>query len=430
MRCIGSDVWFVRSFRRTPCLGLLVLWAGAGACRGSDSRPANEAIDAPSPVRLVRVLIGSKVAQCRVRSETPLTLVDSSGRVLGRNSADVLLTIQPGDPHSIRVGSRVIPAESIILEAAEDSPIHLSIEREGKWAEGIDYAGRLRVEVVEAGSIDLVNLVAVEQYVACVVAYEMWPSFAQEAYRVGAIVARTYVLLQMQRRARREDSAYDIAATEGSQVYRGLRIDGPGRRATEAARDTRGVVCTWRDDGEDRLFSTYYSAVCGGMSQSAAIFGKGDEVPPLRGGVVCDYCKIAPGETYRWGPLRLSCDDVVARLVSRYPELVSLGGIRAIEAIERTPASRPVRLRITGSNGTTHDILAERFRLAMGSRVVRSTDFDIRVEKDEVIFENGRGFGHGLGLCQWGAQGQALAGKRAGEILRYYYPGSRLTRVY
>jgi stage II sporulation protein D len=87
-------------------------------------------------------------------------------------------------------------------------------------------------------------------------------------------------------------------------------------------------------------------------------------------------------------------------------------------------------LRITGSSGQEHDILAERFRLAIGSRIVRSTDCDIRVLKDEVVFENGRGFGHGLGLCQWGAQGQALEGKRAGEILRFYYPGSRLTRVY
>ena len=119
-----------------------------------------------------------------------------------------------------------------------------------------------------------------------------------------------------------------------------MRTDGPGRGAAEAARDTRGNVCTWRDDGEDRLFSTYYSAVCGGMSQSAAIFGKGDEVPPLRGGVACDYCKIAPDQTYRWGPVRLSCDDVVSRLVSRYPKLVSLGGIRAIDSIDPSPAAR------------------------------------------------------------------------------------------
>jgi len=52
------------------------------------------------------------------------------------------------------------------------------------------------------------------------------------------------------------------------------------------------------------------------------------------------------------------------------------------------------------------------------------------VTEQHVIFEDGHGFGHGLGLCQWGMQGQALEGKRAGEILRYYYPGSKLTRAY
>jgi stage II sporulation protein D len=259
------------------------------------------------------------------------------------------------------------------------------------------------------------------------VANEVWPSFETEAYRAQAIVARTYVLHQMERRRR---AAFDVRATEGSQVYRGIRRDGPGRRAAEAARYTRGIVCTCRSRRGEGLFSTYYSAACGGASQSAAIFGKADDIPPLRGGVRCDYCKIAPGETYRWGPVRMGQDEVLSSLIERYPELVSLGDIVAIEPIERTPFGRPVRLRITGSSGQEHDILAERFRLAIGSRVVRSTDCDIRVLKDEVIFDNGRGFGHGLGLCQWGAQGQALEGKRAGEILRFYYPGSRLTRVY
>jgi len=74
--------------------------------------------------------------------------------------------------------------------------------------------------------------------------------------------------------------------------------------------------------------------------------------------------------------------------------------------------------------------LAERFRLAVGPTVVRSTDCRIRVSGDEVIFENGKGYGHGLGLCQWGMQGLAQSGKHAAEILRFYYPGSKLTRVY
>jgi stage II sporulation protein D len=75
-------------------------------------------------------------------------------------------------------------------------------------------------------------------------------------------------------------------------------------------------------------------------------------------------------------------------------------------------------------------MLAERFRQAIGASLMRSTDCSIKVTGGSVIFENGRGFGHGLGLCQWGMQGMAIAGKQAGEILRHYYPGVRLARVH
>jgi stage II sporulation protein D len=166
------------------------------------------------------------------------------------------------------------------------------------------------------------------------------------------------------------------------------------------------------------------------MSQSAAIFGPDNDIPPLSGGVSCDYCRIAPGQTYCWKPVRLAKSELWSRLVSTYPDLASLGRLRHIEVTERTPSGRPVFLRLTGSNGATFDMLAERFRLAIGGSEIRSTDFELRVAADHVTFRNGRGFGHGLGLCQWGAQGQAVQGKRTAEILRYYYPGSKLMRAY
>ena len=61
---------------------------------------------------------------------------------------------------------------------------------------------------------------------------------------------------------------------------------------------------------------------------------------------------------------------------------------------------------------------------------MRSTHCDIRIGEDEVVFENGRGFGHGLGLCQWGGEGQAREGRSAAEIIRFYYPGAKLSRAY
>jgi stage II sporulation protein D len=166
------------------------------------------------------------------------------------------------------------------------------------------------------------------------------------------------------------------------------------------------------------------------MTQSAAIFGPASDIKPLAGGVSCDFCRIAPGDTYRWGPLQVSAREVLEKLVARYPELGSLEPLTEIDAVEEAPNGRIIHLRLTGSSGQTHEILAERFRVAVGPDLMKSTDCKIRLIRGEVVFSRGRGYGHGLGLCQWGMQGQALAGKRAGEILRYYYPGAELTRVY
>jgi stage II sporulation protein D len=373
-----------------------------------------------------------------MRAGGGLSIVDDDGSVLSTFPAEEWLVASPGTGDGVVLGDRTWAVKRATIVSDTGEPLRLSISHGQEWSQGVPYPGRLRVGArspaqtgrTSTGTLEVINLVDVERYVECVVAGEIWPTFATEAYRAQAVIVRTYVLYQM---IRRQGADWDIRATQGSQVYQGVRGDEPGRRAADAARHSRGIVCTWSDQGEDRVFSTYYSSVCGGMSQSAAIFGSDDAIAPLAGGVRCDYCRIAPKGTYRWGPVRLSAEEMRARLLTRYPELArlrSIQGITVLESVPGGPSGRAVRLRITGSNGTTHDMLAERFRLAVGSDVMRSTDCAIRLAGKEVIFEHGRGYGHGLGLCQWGMQGQALEGKRAGDILRYYYPGSHLTRVY
>ncbi|MGB2985144.1 MAG: SpoIID/LytB domain-containing protein [Phycisphaerae bacterium] len=403
------------------CCGVFVF-----ACAGSDvlSEPSR---DLAPPVRNVRVLIASDVKRIRFRADGAMSVVGDNATSFHSGAAGDWIVASRDAAGGIRLGEASRLPDGLTLQPEHTDYITVSVYGNGDWSPGSPYPGTLRLIAGEDGRLDLVNFVDVERYVACVVANEVWPTFDTEAYRAQAIAARTFVLYQMRRRSK---AAFDVVATQASQVYRGIRADEVGRRATDAAEYTRGIVLTWHDGGKDRLFCAYYSAACGGMSQSAAIFGQEDDIKPLAGGVRCDYCKIAPGETYRWGPIRLSKKEVRSRLVSAYPKLASLGRIRNIEAIERTPSGRPVRLRITGASGESHDMLAERFRLAMGGNVIRSTDCKIRVTDRQVIFEDGRGFGHGLGLCQWGMQGQALQGKQAGEILRYYYPGSKLTRVY
>lgn len=379
-------------------------------------------------VREIRVLIGGKLDRIRARADGGLTINEDRGRVLGVMPADAWVEGECTSPGTIRwTNAAMTTSTGSIRMRGGSASLAVSLYQDGEWQPAVDYSGSFHLVQEQNGGFEVINDVDLEQYVGGVTACETWPTFHPEAYLAQAIVVRSYALYQM---VRRQNASWDISACQGAQVYRGIRTDEAGRRGAEAARRARGVVCTWRDGDTDRLFSTYYSAACGGVSQSAGLFGESDNVPPLSGGVRCDYCRIAPRDTYRWGPVRLPVSEVMRRLSVRYQEAQTIGTLSGVAVLDRSVSGRPTRLRLTGSSGQTFDLMAEQFRLALGGNVVRSTDCEVRVVKDEVVFTEGRGFGHGLGLCQWGAQGLALAGKKAGDILRFYFPGSQLTRVY
>jgi stage II sporulation protein D len=325
------------------------------------------------------------------------------------------------------VDDRIWSGRAVEVRSETGADLTLTLSFEDQETAEKTYPGSIRVLRTDDGRLNVVNHVDIERYVACVVAGEVWPSFHDETFRVQAVVSRTFVLYQM---TQNENTGFDVTSTQGSQVYRGVRVDRTGQRAAEAAEYTRGIVCTWKDRGTDRLFCTYYASACGGSTQSAAIFGPAGDVPPLAGGVRCDDCRIAPQDAYRWGPLRIPLDEVYARLTARSPEWESLGGLVGVEGLKAAPDGRWITLRLIGSGGGAYEISAERFRLALGGSLMRSAACQVRVSGSELVLENGRGFGHGLGLCQWGAEGQAREGRRATEILRYYYPGSKLLRAY
>lgn len=394
--------------------------------RGERVSSEAETDTARHAVRPVRVLIASKQPRIRFRSGATIHLRKS------RAGEPTVLTTQVWIECAVQRGQLVLDRRTQVgstftVASADASPLSVAFYRGGKWSQPREYPGVLRFTVSANSALDVVNEVDIEPYVACVTANEVWPGFHKETMRVQAIVARTYVLYQMKRRNK---APFDVSATQGSQVYRGLRRDTTGENATRAAQLTRGLVLTWFDGSGDRVFCAYYSAACGGHTQSAAIFGPESDIEPLAGGITCDYCRIAPGETYRWGPVRRPLIDVYRRLVARYPDLASLKRLASIDIVDDTDHGRSVTIRLVGSNGKTEDMLAERFRLAIGASELRSTHFRLRRQGRDMVFEDGRGFGHGLGLCQWGAEGQAREGRRAGTILRYYYPGAKLTRAY
>lgn len=421
-----------RTFPCSPWLHLMS-WGPfclLAACAQAAIPSTDSWIDAPAPpritVRPVRVVLATSAERLRVAAEGGLTLHDASGNaIVGHDEDETLILTQNGG--HLWLNGAAVGASCLTVKPSAAAPLMLAFPEQRSWAAPTPYDGTLHVCPDERSGIRIINDVGIEPYVAGVVAGEAWPTFSVETLRAQAIVARTFVLDQM---LRRDAAPWDIVASQGGQVYRGIRSDQLGRRSREAAEYTRGIVCTWREADGERIFPTYYSAACGGVSQSAAIFGEGDNIPPLAGGVRCDYCRIAPGGAYRWEPVTLSLEEVSARLAARYPALQEIGKVSDVQVIERNGDGRPVRVRLSGSGEASYDLLAESFRLALGGGLVRSTDCRMQVKGNLLEFSEGKGFGHGLGLCQWGAEGQALEGRRAGEIIRYYYPGVTLRRAY
>src|SRR5690606_25278824 len=153
-------------------------------------------------------------------------------------------------------------------------------------------------------------------------------------------------------------------------------------------------------------------------------------VRPLSGGVRCDYCADSP--YYRWEPVVLEKSLITQRLRDRYAAFRKLGRIEYMEVVKATADGRPVRFSFSDAQGRRVELEAENFRLSVDptGRIIRSTFFVPVVEEDTITLSGGRGFGHGIGLCQYGAAALAASGWQASQILSFYYLGSRIVRAY
>ncbi len=283
----------------------------------------------------------------------------------------------------------------------------------------------------DAGRLDLVNHTPMEQYLPGVLQGELYGRWHPTTFHAQAIAARSYAITHLAPRRH-----YDLEATSTSQVYTG---SGAHARARRAAERTRGIVL-WHGQA---VLPAYYSSSCGGAGQDAAIaFPFGPNVPPLRGRLHNDWCSASP--KFRWGPIGRNRDDLARRIAAwgqaKHREVAKLSGIASIRVAERNMAGRPARFTITDRKGQTFDLPPEEFRFACNHRGqglaslpsdqrLASSYTDVRVDGPNVWF-NGRGFGHGIGLCQWGAQKLATLGYPPDEILAYYYPEASLRRLY
>lgn len=293
---------------------------------------------------------------------------------------------------------------------------------------GDDFRGKLTlIANVSRTAFDVINTLSVESYLAGVIGAEMPDYWEPQALKAQAIAARTYCLYIKKHFGSARN--WDVNRTVANQIYRGIKAE--SAQVWNAVNNTAGQILVV--SGTEKSFPSYYSSACGGHSENSRnVFG--DSFGPL-GGVPCPYCvNIAKLDRFFWPAVQFDKSAVSEKLLQKYPRLQPLEKIVSISPAEQSnynSLSRLTEIRLIGSTGNSDSIRAEDLRLTIDptGTQIKSMICQIVSKDNKWIFTNGRGYGHGVGLCQCGAEGMAREGKTAHEILSYYYPGSKIVRA-
>ncbi len=357
----------------------------------------------PAPVDAadrIRVALAETASRVTVSSAAGLRLTSPSGH---RAAFSSRVTIVPNGK-ALHVNRARVQGDRVTLLAAKALTVTLDVPglKRQRWMVN----GTLSV-IMRESRLLVVNVVDLEAYVAGVVSAEINPDWHDEVLKTQAVAARTYALRKMLENASR---LFDVHASVQDQVYTGLTNVNDAVR--DAVDDTRGEVITY--DG--RPIVAAYSSTAAGPTEDAMNVWAID-VPYLKG-VECPFDQDAP--RYQWR-VAVPFDTIESRLrQGGYP----MGSLATLTLAGMTNAGRVKAVRILHSQGEFM-ITGQEFRRLLGYSTVFSTRFHIERIGQDVVFA-GRGAGHGVGLCQWGARTMAGLGYRYRAILRYYYPGTEI----
>jgi len=348
----------------------------------------------------VRVLIAEGKASLRLAGGGGLSLTDATGR-------QVMLQRTGGAPVQLLRHARGVA----VPEAGAALPLVLAWPGHGPTValDGQPYRGRLEVHGLADGLI-VVNVVELEDYLQGVVKDEIPPAWPAEAAKAMAIAARTYAVFRLQRSPK---ALFHVRATTASQVYGGAGGEDP--RTSAAVQATRGQILTF---GGTPLPAFYHSCSGGATEDGPHVFGLEFDMVV---GVKDDFSLGCPHALWVERLERAHIERALAQAGHRVP------GLRDIRPLARSRTGRILRLALEHQGGALA-LEGTRFREALGTDVIRSTDFEVRADGKGFAFV-GRGWGHGVGLSQWGAKEMADLAYQHRDILKFYYPLAHLGQL-
>ena len=323
------------------------------------------------------------------------------------------------------------------------------------------FQGKLQL-LVDEGKVVAVNVLPVEQYLTSVIGSEMKATAPLEYLKASAIISRSWLLAQMERRRKgagqaffqfkktdtelirwhdqEEHTIFDVCADDHCQRYQGItRAASP--QVFEAVSQTRGKVLTYADSICDARFGK----CCGGMTNDYE--NCWDNTPhPYLHSVSDEFCNttdeallatvlndydLETRDFYTWtvAYTQQELHDIVTERLGR-----DLGAILRLEPVERGRSGHLVRLKIVGTEGEFTIGKELEIRRTLSRSHLKSSAFDVEYDGGDAVPQrfvlHGRGWGHGVGMCQIGAAVMASKGYGYDEILRHYYDGAEIKKLY
>ncbi|AFY36968.1 SpoIID/LytB domain protein [[Leptolyngbya] sp. PCC 7376] len=360
---------------RHPWLVSVFLWLAMLA-------PAQAAVD-------MRIAVSKSAPRVQVGSSTNALVKNGRGQLLGEISAMSAFSVN-------RQGNQLAfdrwQAGELWVEPKNGGYVWIG----DRW-----YRGKTQVRINNGGVI-AINHVDLEEYLYSVVGAEAIPSWPQEALKAQAVAARTYAL---KKRAENSRNLYDLDTTTANQVYKGLNSE--YSTTHEAVKATTNQVMTYNGDV---ILAVFHSSSGGHTENVEDVWTR--PLPYLRG--VVDYDQSAP--VYQWGK------NISA---SRLGQLIGgVGTVKQIIPQRKTPQGRMVSVKIVGDRGTKN-ISGDQLRKLLD---LRSTLISATIQ-DGNVYIYGKGFGHGVGLSQWGANGLAQQGIDYQQILAHYYQNVNIAKI-
>ena len=264
---------------------------------------------------------------------------------------------------------------------------------------GTHYSGNIEVWRGEKG-LYLINELPLEEYVENVVASEVGVNWDIEALKAQAVISRTYAVYK---KLAGGGPRYDLTSSVLHQVYKGST---PPIQISYAVRETAGEILTY----EGKPIEALYHSTSGGRTENPEeVFGK--SYPYLKS--VESNCELSP---YWVWERKISKEEIEKAL--------GMKGIKGVAIHSYTSTGRAKELLVEKESDQTV-LKATEFRKLLGWSRLPSTNFSVKVNGSSITFE-GKGYGHGVGLCQWSALQMAREGKNYKEILSFFYPGTEI----